>query len=548
MSVDVSLYVPILLHVTVLAAFRYILIPLWVYWRRPYSPAIARFRGPPIKHWFFGFLTPSEIECFEMSTKLLELCDDYDGDPEAISYVLNNSQTYVRAEVQMRVARMLFGDGLVAVDGEQHRRQRKVIGPALTSAAVEGMAAIFYEKSHILADRWTQKLPSTANQETKCMEINAYREFEALSLDIIGTAGFQHDFHSLSGQRSELEDALVNVAKSAATGSIYSSLRSHFNWFGTLGSLFSQEQKTLDKYKRHVRRISKDLVENAKRRIQMQDGDETARARDILSLIVKSNISTTGGARLDDDEVVSMVPTFLLGGYDNNASEMSYALFALTNFPETQRRLRKELICPPPDNRDWQENFRSLERLPYLDAIAKETFRMYSSAHSIPRTVSRDDCIPLSRSRQLRDGSWVDKIHLSRGDDVVIAQKWVNVSSRFWGPTAHLFRPERWIEDPEHEYYDGGLPRTVTGDGEKARKELPGWSHLMTFSIGPRSCPGYKMAVAEFKVSLAILVLRFMFIRHKAMDEVYGEVQVVDRPRVKGKEGYCMPCWVKALD
>ncbi|KND93225.1 Cytochrome P450 3A9 [Tolypocladium ophioglossoides CBS 100239] len=500
-----------------------------------------------------------------MSPKLLELCNDFDGvwyapfinrrptlvigDPEAISYVLNNGQTYVRAQAQMRDTRLVFGDGLVAVDGEQHRRQRKVIGPAFTAVAVEGMASVFYEKAQVLADVWAQKLRNTAGQETRRMEINAYREFEALSLDIIGAAGFQYDFRMLNGQQSELNDVFVNVTKSAATGSVYASLRSHFPWVGTLGSFFSQEQKTLDKYKRHIWRVSKDLVDNAKSKMRKQDSKGTRKSgqRDILSLLIESNTSATAKDHLGDDEIISMVPTFLSGGYDNNASEMSYALFALTNFPETQRRLRKELLSPPANGRVWREDLRSLERLPYLDAVAKETFRLYSSAHSLPRTVARDDFIPLSKTIQLRDGSWVNKIPISRGDDVVIAQKWVNVASRFWGPAADVFKPERWIEDPGHEYYEGGLPHAVAGDRE-SWKGLSGWSHLMTFSIGPRNCPGYKMAVAEFKVGLAVLVSRFDFTRHKAMDEVYGEVQIVDRPRVRGREGYCMPCWVKALD
>lgn len=472
------------------------------------------------------------------------------GDPEAIRHVLNNSQTYVRAKAQMRVTRMIFGDGLVAVDGEQHRRQRKVIGPALTTMAVEGMAPIFYEKSQDLADIWAQRLHNPDSQETKSMEINAYQEFEALSLDIIGAAGFQYDFHSLGGQRSELKDALVNVTRSVATGSVYSSLRSHWPWVSKLGSFFVQEQKMIDNYKRHIWRISENLVEIARSELRIEDGKGVTKhgRRGILSLIVDSNRRTTAKDRLSNSEIVSMVPTFLSGGYDNNASEMSYALFVLTNFPETQRRLRKELLSPPANSPDWREELRSLERLPYLDAFVKETLRLYSSAHSLPRTVVKDDFIPLSKPKQLRDGSWTNNIRISRGDDVVIAQKRVNVAAQFWGPTAHIFRPERWIEDPKHEYYEGGLPNAVTGDREKGVRELPGWSHLMTFSIGSRNCPAYRMAIAEFKVNLAVLVSRFEFLRHKAMDEVYGEVQVVDRPRVKGREEYCMPCWVKALD
>lgn len=115
----------------------------------------------------------------------------------------------------------------------------------------------------------------------------------------------------------------------------------------------------------------------------------------------------------------------------------------------------------------------------------------------------------------------------------------MNINPSVWGPDAHIFKPERWIQDRKHKYYERDLPASVV------EETSGGWSHLMTFSIGPRNCIGYRMALAEFKVGLAVLVDRFEFIRHEGMDNVFGEVQIVDRPRVKGVDGYSMPCWVR---
>lgn len=80
----------------------------------------------------------------------------------------------------------------------------------------------------------------------------------------------------------------------------------------------------------------------------------------------------------------------------------------------------------------------------------------------------------------------------------MIAQKFMNVNPDVWGSDAYVFRPECWIQYSQHKYYDGGLPVAVTeGSGS-------GWGHLMTFSVGPRNCIGYRMALVEFKVGLAV--------------------------------------------
>lgn len=538
----------------------FILFSLWKYFCAPYASPLACIRGPRSKHWFYGFLSPSEATRFQMSPKLLEHCSEYSGvwyatftnrrptlvlgDQEAINYVLNNAQTYVRAEAQMRVTRLLFGEGLVGVDGAQHKRQRKVVGPAFSSTAVDGMAPIFYIMAERLARNWEAAFSKDALFET-----NAYQDFEALSIDIIGQAGFKYEFKSLQGQRSDLEAAFVNVTKSAATGSMYASLRAQFHFVGTLGHLLSREQIELDRHKSDIEKISEKLVQGAKSTMKLpgpelaeKHNHQSHQGRDILTLLVRSNMAIDVKDRLPEKEIISLIPTFLSGGYDNNAAAMSYAVYGLAHFPETQAHLRNELLHPPSECSNWRDSLRALDSLPYLDALTREVLRLYSPAHSVPRTCARDDIIHLGKPVQLRDGTWTEQIRIAAGDDIVIPQKWMNIDPATWGADAHVFRPERWIEDPTHPYYAGGLPPRVKNC------KSSGWSHLMTFSIGPRSCIGYRMGVAEFKVGLAVLVSRFEFLKHDAMEDVYGEVQIVDRPRVRGRDGYCMPVWVKAAE
>lgn len=528
---------------------------VWTKWRAPFTTPLASLRGPEMVHWFFGFLTPREAQSFQMSPKLLDHCQRYGGvwsatftnrkptlvlgDLAGVHYVLNESTKYIRAPAQMRVTRLVFGDGLVAVDGAQHRKQRKVLGPAFTTAAVDGMMPVFYDVAQRLVERWRHQLP-----EEGMLDINAYGESEKLFLDIIGLAGFGYDFKSLLGQRSELEEAFVNVTKSAATGSLYAQLRSQFAFVGVVGQYLSKEQRQLDRHKAQIRALCQRLVHSARMRMtetaNLASAEKGQRGRnDIMSLLMRSNLEASGKEAMDEEEVLSVIPTLLSGGYDNNASANAFALYGLARHPQTQLRLREELRHPPPGCTDWQSDPKHLDRLPYLDAVCRETLRLYTSAHSIPRACNADDVIPLGGLVQLRDGTWTDRIAIKRGDDVVIPQKWMNVDPKLWGPDADVFKPERWIQDPKYPHYDGGLAAPI------AAMKHSGWSHLMTFSIGPRNCIGYRMAVAQFKVCLAVQLLNFEMLPHPAMDDVYTEVQIVGRPRLKGVDGFCMPCLIR---
>ncbi|KAJ4159445.1 uncharacterized protein LMH87_008346 [Akanthomyces muscarius] len=542
----------------------YAVVTIHAYWLPMARSPLKAVQGPPTKHWFFGFMNSTEAQTLQMSPLLLKLCAKFEGvwaspftnrkptlvlgDLAGIHHVLNNSQTYTRSQAQMRTTRLVFGDGLVAVDGEQHKRQRRAVGPGFSTSAINGMMPAFRDLTGKLAARWhksCQDAPSSSKPDARgaAIEINAYGDFEKLFMDIIGETGFQYRFGSLEGHRSELEAAFVDVTHHAATGSLYSLLRSQFPIVETLGHWFVREQIELNRLRRNIQHVSMRLVKNAKAHLEANGEDNVkSKRQDILALLVQANLQEDAKHRLDDDEIVSIIPTLLSGGYDNNASAMAYAVMAMAQTPSTQTRLREELLAPPSGCENWKSDWKALDTLPYLDAMCREVLRLYSPAHSIPRTCAKDDVIPLSKPIKLRDGSVASEIRIGRGDDVVIPQKWMNVDPALWGSDTDTFKPERWLQDEKHKYYVGGLNPVISG------QKHSGWSSLMTFSVGPRNCIGYKMAVAEIKVSMAVLVAEFEFLEHKGMKDVYGEVQIVDRPRVQDVKGYYMPCWVKPIE
>ena len=71
---------------------------------------------------------------------------------------------------------------------------------------------------------------------------------------------------------------------------------------------------------------------------------------------------------------------------------MAWALFSLASHPQMQSRLRAELLsCNTPT-----PSMDTLASLPYLDAVVRETLRLYPAVPGTIRIAMQDDVIPLN--------------------------------------------------------------------------------------------------------------------------------------------------------
>ena len=71
---------------------------------------------------------------------------------------------------------------------------------------------------------------------------------------------------------------------------------------------------------------------------------------------------------------------------------MSWALYALSQNKQAQTKLREEISNISTDNPTMDD----LNGLPYMDAVVRETLRLYPPLPSVLREARKDDCIPLS--------------------------------------------------------------------------------------------------------------------------------------------------------
>ena len=90
----------------------------------------------------------------------------------------------MKTEIIRNTLRRLTGDGLVTVEGDKHRRQRKILTPAFASSHIRNLIPVFWRK--------TCEMKELLQEEAVKRDKKEYELFVTLTrmtLDVIGLAG-----------------------------------------------------------------------------------------------------------------------------------------------------------------------------------------------------------------------------------------------------------------------------------------------------------------------------------------------------------------------
>ncbi|KAN0097962.1 Cytochrome P450 [Tylopilus felleus] len=434
-------------------------------------------------------------------------------DPKAIAHFhAKQTWTYVRTRMVKKSVERGVGRGLFWADGESHRRQRKSLTPAFSIAAIRKLTSIFYDSAH--------------------------KVLVSARLDIIGLAGFSHDFGALDGKHASVTETFDTFTSSSPAAAIDIGLGLVAQVFPFLIRVPTPRARLLWKLNHAMEEISNTLLARTKQESEMGVvGDEE---KSIIGLLIKGE-SAESEFHLSKEEVLSQMKVLLLAGYETTSSDvpvpmltlnLQWALIELSRNPDIQTKLRNELL-----EHDSDPTYDQLANgLPYLDAVVHEVLRIHAPVRETTRVAIEDDIIPLSEPVRTKSGELVENLFIAKGTIIGIPFASVNRSAIRWGEDAKVFKPSRWLED---DHGQNGIP------GEA--REVQGHRHLLTFSDGPRICLGKNFAVAEFKAVLSVLIKNFVFELRDGPETKLemGARGFLPRPRVAGEVGCKVPLRVK---
>ncbi|RXW18446.1 hypothetical protein EST38_g7415 [Candolleomyces aberdarensis] len=431
-------------------------------------------------------------------------------DFRAISHILT-SPVYEKPWQTRSILARLIGRGIISMEGHEHKVQRKALSPAFSSTSVRELAPVLHSKAEELCDVWEKELSQLGSPDMETKEqapaLDTASGISRAVFDVMGLGGFDFAFDSLKDDSRPDHQPYRQMFRALDQGVDPRDILDLYLPF--LRNLWpSEKTKKMNESTAKIRTMGQKIIEAKRARILAKESE----AKDILSLLVKSNLSST----LSDADLLDQCSTFLFAGTDSVAIALTWALHHLSTHPQTQARLYDELKASlqtkgPEDydsdgsddsgyaedpklrstqaQRDWTK---SLESLPYLDNVVRETLRISPPIHSTIRVATKDDEIVLSEPISV-DGRLSNSFKIQKGTYIHIPIEGINFAEDIWGSDALEFNPERW----------NNLPSIVSN--------IPGFGNVLTFGYGPHSCLGYRFAVSEIKVFLAHLVLRFDF-------------------------------------
>ncbi|XP_054167648.1 cytochrome P450 3A8-like [Oppia nitens] len=197
------------------------------------------------------------------------------------------------------------------------------------------------------------------------------------------------------------------------------------------------------------------------------------------SLSSSTKSMNTSNKSISIDELISQSVFLFIAGYETTASTLSIVSYLLAKNPVVQEKLFEEVDDYFIHNSQKDVDYDILRSLKYLDAVIKESIRLYPNSPFIEREANTD--YTLSTGIQIKTGQQIHiPIYAIHRDD-----------DNF--PRADQFIPDRFLDDndiqqPHNPYV------------------------YLPFGIGPRNCLGKRLVDLISKLSLANAVHKYRFI------------------------------------
>lgn len=358
--------------------------------------------------------------------------------PEYIEQVLVVQHEKFEKGIALRSMKRLFGNGLLTSEGEFWRRQRRLAQPAFHRSRISSYGATMVEFALRHAAGWRPG-------ET-CDIAN---EMMRLTMGIV--------VKLLFGTRVDAESAAVSecvdtIAKHEIRRFL---IPIPYTW-PTPGNLRANRAY------RHLDEIIFGIINH--RRATGEDRG------DLLSTLIHAK--DEDGSEMSPQQLRDEVTTLFLAGHETTALTLSWTWYLLAQHPVTEARLLDELRSVLGGRAPAVED---LPRLPYTDAVIRESMRLYPPAYIIGRL----SIAPF----ELAGYSFPP------GTGVVMVPWVTHRDARFFNAPLE-FQPERWLD---------GLA-----------ERLPPYAYF-PFGGGPRRCIGQGFAQMEAALLLATIAPRFRF-------------------------------------
>ncbi|KAF9890729.1 hypothetical protein FE257_005595 [Aspergillus nanangensis] len=358
--------------------------------------------------------------------------------------------------------------GMLGTRGETHKHLRRLFSPVFTPGTMAEICAPLWQSCLTM----TQALP----HDTASVQLGQWTSRSILELSGTYVLGQK------PGWLTQYPELLASLQRRVATGQIKTMVLSIFPRSIRsllMLTLFGHRELTDLRYLEHVAR---DMLQAEKRKLMISPGKTPHSLPNVISVMLEDGT-------FSEQQILGDILVFLIGASETTSATFQWMILELCRHPEVQVRLREELHLRRSASTGSEGTgtgtgdetlfARQIESFPYLRAVVDEVLRLHPAVVLTEHEATEDTTIA--------------GVLIPRGTLLLCPPLAANVNPRVWGEDAAVFNPDRWLD----------------------RRRVAS-SHLcanMTFSHGPRSCPGRSVArlmltcltaafVSQYQVSL----------------------------------------------
>ncbi|KAJ5857263.1 NADPH-cytochrome p450 reductase FAD-binding alpha-helical domain-3 [Penicillium solitum] len=305
--------------------------------------------------------------------------------------------------------RMLAQDGLfTAHHGERgwgiaHRILMPAFGPLRIRDMFEDMSDVARQ----LCFKWARQGSSAS--------INISEDFTRLTLDTIAlcTMSFRLNSYYNSDTMHPFVQSMLYVLKEA---DLQATLP------GVANCVRVKAQRRMSKHIETMRSIAGDIIKGRR--------DKPEPVDDLLNTLLNGRDPVTGEG-MSDELIISNIITFLIAGHETTSGLLSFTFYYLLQHPHVLEQARNEVdevvgVGPI--------SVQHLAKLPYIDAIMKESLRLMPTAPAFTVTPKKPEVL---------GGKWM----INTGQSIHVLLPVCLRDEAVFGPDAAEFRPSRMLEE-----------------------------------------------------------------------------------------------------
>ncbi|XP_025833166.1 cytochrome P450 4d2-like isoform X2 [Agrilus planipennis] len=364
------------------------------------------------------------------------------SDSKFMTFFLSSNK-YITKSQDYNFFRSWLGDGLLTSTGKQWKIHRKILTPAFHFDILEKFLDVFEKNVEIMLNRWRNEIGTT--------NFDVFPFVRLLTLDIICETALRTEINAQIDNNSDYVRSVQLLNRILMDRAL-----SLFLWHDSIymHSDHSIRERSAVKI---INSLTDSVIKRRKEEIENQwdshvedSGDERKLA--FLDLLLQAEAD---GERLSDISIRDEVNTFMFEGHDTTASAISFSLYNISQHPEVQKKIVEELnTISNKGNNSGHFTYTDLQEMKYLEAVIKETLRMYPP-------------VPLFGRLATEDILYEDKV----------IPKDTNITLFAFG----LLRDPELFPEPEK-----FLPERFLGNKVKANNPFT----YVPFSAGPRNCIG----------------------------------------------------------